>query len=125
MGLLSQFHVAYSCELMDSKTQYTCCCDVSEGKGCEMGGGCHDQQSATDTDCCDISYETAPGVYAAKYDARSLQVLLLDAPQPPPIDTSLVSSESPRLQLRSGVSFAHPPKVGGTQTYLLTNRFRI
>jgi hypothetical protein len=51
--------------------------------------------------------------------------LLLDAPQPPPIPASLhvlelIAADYARPFLRY-----LPPRVAGTDTYLLTNRFRI
>lgn len=129
LGLFSQFQMVFACELMDGKIQSVCCCDEpgDMSNGCDMGGGCQDQVpgSATSIDCCKVSYQEAPSAKATPPGSASIQVLLLDAPQPPPIPVSFEitlftpASHTPRL-----TRFL-PPRVAGTDTYLLTNRFRI
>lgn len=129
MGLFSQFQMVFACELMDGKTQYVCCCDEAGNmsKGCAMGGGCQHQMpdSAMASGCCEVSYQQAPSAKATTPGSTGLQVLLLDAPQPPPMPASFDILE---FALASGaLRFTRfvPPRVAGTNTYLLTNRFRI
>lgn len=125
LGLFTQFQVVFACELMDGKVQYVCCCDEPGSMGCAMGGGCHDSRDTQTQNCCAVSYEPMPNATAIAPESHSLQVLLLDAPQPPPIP---VSSDIPEFSPDNhALRFTHAlaPHVAGTDTYLLTNRFRI
>jgi hypothetical protein len=129
LGLFSQFQVVFACELMDGKTRTVCCCDErgDMSMGCAKGGGCQDQApgSATSMDCCEVSYRAAPNAKATPPGSAGLQVLLLDAPQPPPIPVSFTIQEfSPSSDVLRFTRSA-PPRVAGTDIYLLTNRFRI
>lgn len=129
LGLFSQFQVVFACELMDGKAKPVCCCDEPGGisTGCDMGGGCPDQApgSATGMDCCTVSYQEAPSAKATPPGSTSLQVLLLDAPQPPPIPVSFYVPEFLPVDHAPRYTRLILPRVAGTDTYLLTNRFRI
>ncbi|HSH42286.1 MAG TPA: hypothetical protein VK973_09215 [Arenicellales bacterium] len=129
VGLFAQFQAVLACELMGGKVQSVCCCDEpgDMSKGCAMGGGCQDQApgSATAMDCCAVSYQEAPSAKAAPPGVANIQVLLLDAPQPPPIPASFHVPEFPPVDYAPRYTRFVPPWVAGTYTYLLTNRFRI
>lgn len=129
VGLFSQFQAVFACELMDGKAKPVCCCDEpgSMAGGCAVGGGCQDQApgSASAMDCCAVSYQEAPSAKATPPGSTSLQVLLLDAPQPPPIPVSFHVPEFPPVDHAPRYTRFIPPRVAGTDTYLLTNRFRI
>lgn len=129
LGLFSQFQTVFACELMDGKAKPVCCCDEPGGMagGCGMDSGCQDQapDSATAMDCCAVSYQQAPSAKATPSGSIGLQVLLLDAPQPPPIPVSFHVPEFPSLNYAPRYTRVLPPRVAGTYTYLLTNRFRI
>lgn len=129
LGLFSQFQTVFACELMDGKAKPVCCCDEpgDMAGGCAMGGGCQDQApgSATAMDCCAVSYQEAPSAKATPPGSASLQVLLLDAPQPPPIPVSFHVPEFLPVDHTPRYTHLIPPRVAGTETYLLTNRFRI
>ncbi len=127
LGLFTQFQMVFACELMDGKAQYVCCCDEpgDMAMGCTMGGGCGNGAPMAGMNCCQVSYQDNPAAKATTPGSPSLQVLLLDAPQPPPIP---VSFDAPDFVPQSNVvRFAAipPPPLAGTDTYLLTNRFRI
>lgn len=124
-----QAQVVYACAMLDAVVVGQCCCDEpgDMSRGCTMNSGCQDQAppgSAASIDCCQVFYQEAPSAKATAPGSNS-QVLLLDAPQPPPIPVSfdiaqcIQASHAPRF---TGVL---PPRVTGTKTYLLTNRFRI
>lgn len=129
MGLFSQFQTVFACELMDGKAKPVCCCDKPGGmsKGCAMGGACQDQAgpAPSPADCCQVSYEPVPSATAIAPESHAKQVLLLDAPQPPPIPAAFILPDftTSRTSLRFNHSRSLP--VTGTHTYLLTNRFRI
>jgi len=129
MGLFSQFQTVFACQLMDGKAKPVCCCDKpgDMSKGCHMGGGCQDQAigSATGADCCVVSYQEVPSATATPPGATSHQVLLLDAPQPPPIPASFHVPEFHPVDHTPHHTRFIPPRVAGIDTYLLTNRFRI
>lgn len=132
VGLFSQFQAVFSCELMGGETQSVCCCDEPSAmsdisSGCDMGGSCQGQAGPVSgaADCCQVSYEPVPSAAAIAPDFHAQQVLLLVAPQPPPLPATFIlpNLANSRLSLR----FNHPRSlpVTGTHTYLLTNRFRI
>jgi len=131
VGLFAQFQMVFACELMDGKAKPVCCCDEpgDMSKGCDMGGGCQDQAGGPVPDkaaCCQVSYEPVPSATAIAPESHTQQVLLLDAPQPPPIPATFALpdfSRSPAFTLR--FDQATTPSAAGTDTYLLTNRFRI
>ena len=140
-ALFSQFQTVYACGL-DGKVRYFCCCHkhdsmhhkngAMDGHGsmktmdCDMDGQCYPQQDMSAQGCCDISYEQAPGATGITPGAQAQQVLLLDAPQPPP--AVLLDPPDPPLPggFRAGIDyFPIPPWSSGTWTYLLTGRLRI
>lgn len=130
MGLFTQFQSVFACEYKDGKLQSVCCCDKSGeiSRDCAENDRCDDQQAtheATLDNCCDVSYQAAPGATAISSTPYSQQVLLLDAPQPPPL---LARFEFQTLTV-STPTFTSPrntsTRVSGTQTYQLTQRYRI
>ena len=129
MGLFTQFQTVFACQFKDGKLQIVCCCDKAGdmSKGCDKGGGCNDSAGpiSNGMNCCETSYQPAPGAIAIAPDLHAQQVLLLDAPQPPPILTSFDIQIFPALRQNIRFYSNHPPRVTGTQTYLLTNRFRV
>ncbi len=134
MGLFAQFQTVFACEFKDGKLQPVCCCDDLSGKSgdmtkdCAEGDSCDNPQATPTSDnttCCDVSYQQVPGATAISPTQHSQQVLLLDAPQPPPLLPSFnfnTSQASSQPVIFSGNT---PTRVTGTQTYLLTQRFRI
>jgi len=129
LGLFTQFQTVFACEFKDGKLQIVCCCDKAGdmSKGCDNGGGCNDSAGliSSGMNCCETSYQPAPSAIAIAPDLHAQQVLLLDAPQPPPIITSFDLKTLPASRQTIGFLSASPPRVTDTQTYLLTNRFRI
>lgn len=125
-GLFSQFQAVFACELMGSGERYVCCCDEHGDKGCPMGGVCHNQQNTPDADCCAVSYQAAPGSNAMVSDSHAQQVVLLEAPQPPPaLLFSLTALKPPNALPVLFAPTALPPGSPGTLTYLLTRRLRV
>jgi len=129
VGPLTQFQTLYACELMEhDKPSMVCCCDEPGDMGltgCEMDGACQDQAGMVDDSCCDVSYEPSQVAQASGSSTQSQQVLLLDAPQPPPI---LASFNFPEIvPLNHAVRFIprSSPPLPDKPVYLLTNRFRI
>lgn len=129
LGLFTQFQTVFACEFKDGKLQIVCCCDEAGdmSMGCDMGGGCNDSTGLVTNgmNCCETSYQPAPSATATAPGQHAQQVLLLDAPQPPPILVSFDLKTTPASRQIIGFLSATPPRVTGTQTYLLTNRFRI
>lgn len=126
VGLLSPFQTVFACELMDGKTQYVCCCDEAGeiSKGCAVGDSRQNQLPMAEGDCCEVSYLPAPGSTAIAQQQQA-QLLLLDAPQPPPLPAYFAFQT---ILTPNGlilyITDSSPPAIG-TRTYLLTNRFRI
>lgn len=129
MGLFTQFQVVFACEFKDGKIQFICCCDEAAdmSMGCDLGGDCNDSvgPASSGANCCEVSYQPVPSATAIGPQQHIQQVLLLDAPQPPPILTSfdlhIILASSQTVCFLTNI----PPRVTGTQTYLLTQRFRI
>jgi len=132
IALLTQFQVVFACEFNDDEPQLVCCCDATDGASldCDMGtgGGCNtllDGMASGDANCCDSSYQHAPGATAVAPDANAQHVLLLHSSQPPPLAMAFVISDfyqSIHILRRTS---ALPPRLTANQTYRLTNRFRI
>ncbi len=132
VGLFSQFQAVFACELMGGETKSVCCCDEPSGmsdmsSGCDMGGGCQGRTGpvSSPSDCCQVSYEPVPSAAAIAPEFHAQQVLLLVAPQPPPLPATFILPDF--ASNRTSLRFNHPRSlpVTGTHTYLLTNRFRI
>jgi len=133
VGLFAQFQTVFACEFKDGKLQFVCCCDKSGdmSKDCNENDRCDDQQVIPKSDdsngavCCEVSYQSVPGATAISSTQYGQQVLLLDAPQPPPILSSfnlqVISSSSQIISFPTDVSL----RVTSAHTYLLTQRFRI
>lgn len=126
---MTQIQTLYACELMgDNKPKIVCCCDEPSDIGmmsCEKDGVCQDQAGMVSDGCCDISYQSSQVAQASGASAQSRQVLLLDAPQPPPI---LASFDFPEIvPLSHSVRFVprSSPPLPDKPVYLLTSRFRI
>lgn len=129
VGSLTQFQTLYACELMgDGKPKMVCCCDEPGDMGvmgCEMDGACQDLAGLIDDSCCNVSYEPSQVAQAPGTSTQSQQVLLLDAPQPPPILASFDFSDI--VPLSHAVRFVprSSPPLPDKPVYLLTSRFRI
>jgi hypothetical protein len=130
MGLFTQFQTVFACEFKDGKLQFVCCCDNSGdiSNGCVENNQCPEQQAgpiSVDAACCDVSYQQVPSATVIISAQHSQQVLVLDAPQPPPIlslfDLQTIPAANHAACFTTDVSLL----VTGTQTYLLTQRFRI
>ncbi len=130
MGLFTQFQTVFACEFKDGKLQFVCCCDNSGdmSKNCAENDQCGEQPAVPTSDnanCCDVSYQQAQSATAISSAQHSQQVLVLDAPQPPPVLTSFdlqtIPTANHTAQFFTDVSL----QVTGSQTYLLTQRFRI
>ncbi|HED17706.1 MAG TPA: hypothetical protein ENI64_12950 [Gammaproteobacteria bacterium] len=115
---------------MDTGPQSKCCCDEDMSKGCPMGGGCDTTANNVFVGCCDISTHVDIGLQdVAMADTHhSKQVLSLDAPQPPPAIITAYELSLPIIDVSVTLSisdFSLPGPTPGTDTYLVTNRFRI
>ena len=130
MGLFTQFQTVFACEFKDGKLQFVCCCDNSGdmSKNCAENDQCGEQPAVPTSDnanCCDVSYQQAQSATAISSAQHSQQVLVLDAPQPPPVLTSFdlqtIPTENQTVHKLTDVSLS----VFSTQTYLLTQRFRV
>jgi len=129
VGPLTQFQTLFACELMaHDQPRTVCCCDTpGDGGvlGCEFDGSCQDQAGVTNGGCCDRSYQPSSMDQASGSSVQSQQLLLLDAPQPPPIAGLFEFPEiappnhSIRFFSHSFSPLPHKP------VYLLTKRFRI
>ncbi|RLA45080.1 MAG: hypothetical protein DRR06_08085 [Gammaproteobacteria bacterium] len=126
-GPLTQFQTLYACELMDdSEPQMICCCDEPGDMGmmgCAMDASCQDQSGTMANGCCEISYQSSEVAPHPSFHAQ--QVVMLDAPQPPPIPVSFhfpdIIPPSPTVAFVFRSSLLLPDKP----VYLLTSRFRI
>lgn len=123
-GLFSQLQAVFACELMGGGERYVCCCDEQSDEGCAMGGGCQDQLATPDTNCCSVSYQPLPGSDAIVSDSHAQQVVLLEAPQPPPaLLLSLTVLNPPGNTLP--IFFSSTTSPPGNLIYLLTRRLRV
>ncbi len=133
LGPLTQFQTLYACELMEHDHEHerpsmVCCCDEPGQMGmmgCEMDGSCQDQVGLMSEGCCDISYEPSQAAEASAPGYQSQQVLLLDAPQPPPIPVSFDLPDIVPLKRADGLGARSSPPLPPKPVYLLTRRFRI
>lgn len=128
IGLLSQSQVIFACNLMDGKTSTVCCCGEDMSRGCEMGGGCPmDEVPRTDAGCCEISVATLLDVTMGAPGSAAGQVILLDAPRPPPFPVfgATASIRAPRPIALPSSPFRAPVARNGAAVYLVTNRIRI
>jgi len=129
VGPLTQFQTLYACELMEhDKPNMVCCCDEPSDMGmmgCELDGTCQDQPGASGDGCCDISYQPSQVTQASGASFQAQQVLLLDAPQPPPIPASFDFHEIVSVKHTVRFDPCFSPPLPNKPVYLLTNRFRI
>ncbi|HHJ14480.1 MAG TPA: hypothetical protein ENJ79_08930 [Gammaproteobacteria bacterium] len=133
LGPLTQFQTLYACEVMehdhkDGRPSMVCCCDKlgeMAMMACEMDGSCQDQAGGMAKGCCDISYEPSQTAEASAPGYQSQQVLLLDAPQPPPILVSFDLPDIVPLKRADGLGARSSPPLPPKPVYLLTRRFRI
>ena len=137
LGPLTQFQTLYACELMgDGKPKMVCCCDEPGemgAMGCKMDGACQDQpmnggmmgDAMIGDGCCELSYQPSQTAEASHPGSHAQQVVMLDAPQPPPIPVSFNLPELvPTGHVVVFVSRFSLP-LPDEPVYLLTNRFRI
>ncbi|MDZ7752903.1 MAG: hypothetical protein U5S82_14900 [Gammaproteobacteria bacterium] len=128
LALATPFQQIFACTLMDGEYR-ACCCDEDNAMddGCPLGGGCPgDTAGLVPTmDCCEISHQAVPGMEALSTDPASQLLLLLDAPQPPPVAVMPAGAE-PQPFGRSPFEPPYlPARVSGTDTYFLTHRLRV
>ncbi|WP_152485932.1 hypothetical protein [Methylohalobius crimeensis] len=123
-GLGAPLRTVFACQLMDGRKQYVCCCH-EEGH-CKHGGGCPHRKPEGPTGCCDVAHEIADDGLASAPADHVFQVLLLEAPRPPP------AAPTPSIALLQPPPLpnprwrADPPAwCAGSRTYLVTQRFRI
>lgn len=127
-GLSSQLQVVFACELMDGPPKPVCCCGEEMSDGYEMGGGCGMyEQLRLDSDCCEVSVDGLSDVNLGSPTSTVSQVVLQNAPQPPPLaHCTVISRPQPKF---AGISlpFYHPTNrhFAGTEIYLVTKRLRI
>ena len=129
LGLFAPVQMVFACELMAGTTQYVCCCDQPmDGKmACAMGGGCQDLLPAavSESDCCEVSYQAASHAQAVSPGMAGLQVLLLDASQPPPLPvSSVVEGVFPSAYFVRSTHLS-TRLASGRDVYLKTLRLRI
>ena len=128
LALATPFQQIFACTLMEGEYR-ACCCDEGAvmDDGCPMDGGCEDDKRAlaSPVDCCEMAHEAVPGMEALAADPASQLLLLLDAPQPPPL-AAIPAGAEPWAPIDSPFE---PPyasaRAPGTDTYLLTHRLRI
>lgn len=124
--LLSPARVLYACKLMDGPAQMVCCCHHDTG-GCVMGRGCESHGFNARIACCDVSIDGP--VYTVAAPGSLVQMALgipQEPPRPPPgaVPTTLgIVTAAARTDYSSPRFLPFVP-TAGTQTYLLTNRFR-
>lgn len=133
MGLFTQFQVVFACEFIDGKIQYVCCCDeqvaMTNDLGCAKISGYLDEQqvgpASIAASCCEMSYQQIPATLAISSKLHDQQVLLIDAPQPPPILVSFMSQTMSAASQAGRNSIYSPARTMGPRIYLLSKRFRI
>jgi hypothetical protein len=138
MGLFTQFQAVFACGFKNGQIQFFSNCDNSGDKtgdhtidisnDCAENNQCAEQQAVPKSDnaiCCDVSYQQLPSTTAISSAQHNQQVMVLDAPQPPPILASFSIKIIPAVN-RTTQFFTNVSLLGAsTQTYLLTQRFRI
>lgn len=132
-GLFVQFQLVFACEYKDGKLQLLCCCnetgDESGGmsKDCAQGDKCS-SATGSSNNCCNVSINLGPNALSTSSHLHNPQVLLLEAPQPPPLVSSIqlrpiVTSNKIIQNTDSYLAFS--AINAGNQTYLRTLRLRI
>jgi len=128
-SLLTQVQNLYACDLTHSGLQSTCCCGQDMEKGCSMGGGCATSAEGLVTGCCEVNATMDVGLenVTAADSLHHKLVLLLDAPQPPPaiLISKVVLSPSSISEISVTANLFYANSLNGTQTYLVTQRFRV
>jgi len=133
-GLLAQLATVYACDTHNGGKQISCCCDSGVKMDCaHKGSPCNNADDSATYDsintfsssCCSISYgvtDVSPA--SATSVAAAIQLLLLDAPQPPPVPRhqhpDSIIADTPLI-----VFSTFTPSTSGTSTYLRTHRLRV
>ncbi|MFV2055506.1 MAG: hypothetical protein ACC707_03520 [Thiohalomonadales bacterium] len=129
LGLFSQFQNVFACEYKDGKLQLVCCCDEpgDMSKDCEQNDACNDSgiPVTSEKTCCEVSFHAGLSATIIGTERHVPQVLLLDAPQPPPLLTSFVLQALPTPNYAIRINSELPPTLIGSQTYRLTQRLRL
>jgi len=129
LGLFGQFQTVFACEYKDGKLQLVCCCDEpgDMSKDCEQNDACNDSGMpvSSTSPCCEVSFHAGPTATVIGTVQHSPQVLLLEAPQPPPLLTSFVQLNLATSNLAQHPTLHLTPTFTSIQTYRLTQRFRI
>lgn len=140
-GILAQVATVYACESENGKKQISCCCDNAIKKDCK-----HQQSKTNDnkceksnsdlgdnisldtpapsaSSCCEISYGATDTSIVSSGTLTAQQVVLLDAPQPPPLlPSNLYGLNFYRVSLQDQLATNFTLT---TDTYLTTQRLRI
>ncbi|WP_072659973.1 hypothetical protein [Mariprofundus micogutta] len=126
---LPSIQTVFACDFMDGKVQTVCCCEGPEAMmDCETGGGgCDTNEAIPASGCCEVTDVYQPVLDAvALPGSHSFQLLMLDAPQPPPVLLSSLLSHGMGVRFQDApFLYSFPPWGSGTNTYLLTSRLRI
>jgi hypothetical protein len=124
--LVVQVNLVYACQIMNPSFAMSCCCeDMSSSSGClEMEGGAETVQTDY-TDCCHVQIDikdseqlsNSTSFHFGKNDAKQSQ---------PPIYLLPISEfELEELNTVHYLLYVnHPSYHHGTDTYLVTQRFR-
>jgi len=123
--IAAPLQAVFACDLMDSQTSRTCCCDDQNGGGCPMGGSCDWSGVTAESNCCQISFSGSSSAAATSASHHSYTLAPADDPQP---RLPLSAATEPPL-FNTPPQWANPtPAVPdwhrGTRTYLVTLRLR-
>lgn len=127
-GLSSQLQLVFACELMDGQPKPVCCCDEEMSGGCKMGGGCSmDEDIHLDPDCCEVSVDDFSDVTLGGPTSTASQVVLQNAPRPPPLALCTVISRPQPKFGGTSLPFCHATNrhFVPSEIYLVTKRLRI
>ena len=132
-GLLAQFQLVFACEFKDGKLQLICCCNETGDESVDMSKDCAQDENCSAAagsinNCCNVSINLGPNTLSNNSHLQNPQVLLLEAPQPPPlVSTFQLGPIVPtnKIILNTGSHLAFTAINVGNQTYLRTLRLRI
>lgn len=129
IGLFTQVQTVFACQFKHGKPQFVYYCGkISDNSmGCDMGGTRNDSAVPlfSGVKRCEVSYKPAQCAIVITREPYTQQVLLLDAPEPPPLLTSSDLEKTPALSQVVHYTTDIPPWIASTKPYLLTNRLRI
>jgi hypothetical protein len=124
VSMLVQVHMVFACDFMGNTLQATCCCEERAVENCEKSDSCKEDKNSDK--CCDVDVSLTTGVSIVSSnqvhspDMTAAETLELS----PFIPSRSVITETPESDFAHLYSAIDTNWYNGSNTYLLTLRFR-